>query len=62
MKSHWCVHMKNGDLLCFNCQSGYIHTENGLVYFMDTEFVRNIFAVIPIENILWIESVENKEE
>ena len=62
MKSHWCVHMKNGDLLCFNRQSRYMHTENGLVYFMDTEFAPNIFAAIPIENILWIESVKDEEE
>lgn len=62
MKSHWCVHIKNGDLLCFNCQSRYIHTENGLVYFMDTKINQNIFAAIPIENILWIESVKDEEE
>ena len=62
MKSHWCAHMKNGRDMSFNRQCRYIDSMDGVMYFMDDQIHQNNFAVIPIDNILWIESVEEEEE
>lgn len=61
MKSHWCVHMKSGRDMSFNNQCRYIDSKDGVMYFMDNKFDRCQLAAIPIDNILWIESVVEEE-
>lgn len=60
MKSHWCAHMKNGRDISFNGRAHYIDSKDGVMYFMTSKY-GDVFAAIPIANILWIESIEEKE-
>lgn len=60
MKSHWCVHMISGRDMSFDGKAHYIDSKDGVMYFI-TSKCGTVLAAIPISNILWIESVEEKE-
>lgn len=61
MKSHWVIHMKIGNDLHFNQRCGYIQLmSEGVIYAM-TEKRGDLLAIIPIDNILWIEYIEEDD-
>lgn len=60
MQSHWCVHMMNGRDMSFDGKAHYIDSKDGVMYFMTSKY-GTALAAIPIANILWIESIEEKE-
>ena len=59
MKSHWCVHMKNGRDISFDGKAHYIDSKDGVMYFITSKY-GTVLAAIPIENILWVESIEEE--
>lgn len=62
MKSHWCVHMKNGQDMDFERKVHYIDSKDNVLYFMTDHVKKIMLAAIPIENILWIKSIEEEDE
>ena len=60
--SYWVVHMKDGQDLRFDKRAHYVDTLNGsnCVAMMESKYGKPL-AIIPAENIRWIESVEEKE-
>lgn len=58
--SYWVVHMKDGQDLRFDKKARYVDTLNGCsncLAMMESKYGKPL-AIIPTENIRWIESVE----
>lgn len=62
MKNHWVVHMKDGRDLIFDKKAGYVCTLEGTdILAIITELGGETLAIIPPENVLWIERVIEEE-
>ena len=59
--SFWVVYLKDGRCLSFDKKAHWIQNDGGIVW-VKTSSVGNFLAAIPLNNILWIESVAVPEE
>lgn len=63
MNKYWRTYLKNGRLLSFGNQVHYIDIrDNSTVLLKESRLSgARTFAIIPIDNILWIESIDPSE-
>lgn len=59
--SFWVVYLKDRRRLSFDKKAHWIQNDQGLIW-VKTSSAGDFLAAIPIENILWIESVTVPEE
>lgn len=61
IKTYWVVYMKDGQTFTFDKKGGYLETfETNMICIMTKKNEKSI-AIIPTENISWIEYVEEEE-
>lgn len=59
--SFWVVYLKDGQRLSFDKKARWLRNDEGIVW-VKTSSVGDFLAAIPLNNILWIESVTVPEE
>ena len=61
IKTYWVVYMKDGQTFTFDKKGGYLEKfGTNMICIMTKKNEKNL-AVIPTENISWIECVEEEE-